>query len=63
MFSREENTVHSVKEEGELIPDFYDVFERAEWEREQQKLDRDWYGNDQGYDDENNPFSQVISID
>uniref|UniRef100_A0A0R3RPC4 RNA helicase n=1 Tax=Elaeophora elaphi TaxID=1147741 RepID=A0A0R3RPC4_9BILA len=54
-----EDTIRSVKEEGELVPDFRDAFEKAEWEREQQKLDRDWYGNDQGYDDENNPFSQV----
>ncbi|MCP9259318.1 Pre-mRNA-splicing factor ATP-dependent RNA helicase PRP16 [Dirofilaria immitis] len=39
----QEDTIRSIKEESE----------------EQQKLDRDWYGNDQGYDDENNPFSQV----
>ncbi|VDN42317.1 unnamed protein product [Gongylonema pulchrum] len=54
-----EDTVRSVKEEGDMIPEFRDDFERAEWEREQQKLDREWYDNDQGYDEENNPFAQV----
>lgn len=31
--------------------------DRLEWEAEQKRLDREWYGLDEGYDDENNPFS------
>lgn len=27
------------------------------WEQEQLRLDREWYNMDEGYDDENNPFS------
>ena len=29
----------------------------AEWEAEQKRLDREWYGMDEGYDDDHNPFS------
>ena len=29
----------------------------AEWEAEQKRLDREWYGLDEGYDDDHNPFS------
>uniref|UniRef100_A0A915C1J7 RNA helicase n=1 Tax=Parascaris univalens TaxID=6257 RepID=A0A915C1J7_PARUN len=57
---RERNdTVRSMKEEGDLVPEFKSAFERAEWEREQQKLEREWYDNDQAYDEENNPFAQI----
>ena len=28
-----------------------------EWEEDQRRLDRDWYGMDQGYDESSNPFS------
>lgn len=31
--------------------------DRLEWEEEQKRLDREWYGLDEGYDDEHNPFS------
>lgn len=31
--------------------------ERDLWEEEQRRLDREWYNIDEGYDDENNPFS------
>lgn len=31
--------------------------ERDTWEEEQRRLDREWYNIDEGYDDENNPFS------
>ncbi|XP_064611896.1 LOW QUALITY PROTEIN: pre-mRNA-splicing factor ATP-dependent RNA helicase PRP16-like [Liolophura sinensis] len=31
--------------------------ERRQWEEEQRRLDREWYGMDEGYDDEHNPFS------
>ncbi|VDM95109.1 unnamed protein product [Thelazia callipaeda] len=41
------DTVRSIVEEGDLIPEFHDDYEKAEWEREQQKLDREWYDNDQ----------------
>uniref|UniRef100_A0A0M3IKV3 RNA helicase n=1 Tax=Ascaris lumbricoides TaxID=6252 RepID=A0A0M3IKV3_ASCLU len=53
------DTVRSMKEEGDLLPEFKNAFERAEWEREQQKLEREWYDNDQAYDEENNPFAQA----
>ncbi|XP_044732439.1 pre-mRNA-splicing factor ATP-dependent RNA helicase PRP16 isoform X2 [Chrysoperla carnea] len=29
------------------------------WEEEQQRLDREWYNIDEGYDEENNPFSTI----
>ncbi|VDN52282.1 unnamed protein product [Dracunculus medinensis] len=53
------DTVRSIKEEGDLIPEFRNDYERAEWEKEQQKLEREWYDNDQAYDEENNPFVQI----
>uniref|UniRef100_A0A1A9VNH9 RNA helicase n=1 Tax=Glossina austeni TaxID=7395 RepID=A0A1A9VNH9_GLOAU len=31
--------------------------DRGLWEEEQRRLDREWYNIDEGYDDENNPFS------
>ncbi|CAI9735424.1 pre-mRNA-splicing factor ATP-dependent RNA helicase PRP16-like [Octopus vulgaris] len=31
--------------------------EKNDWEDEQKRLDREWYGMDEGYDDEHNPFS------
>lgn len=33
--------------------------EIEEWEEEQRRLDREWYGMDEGYSEENNPFSNV----
>lgn len=60
-FRHPKDTIRSVKEERDVVPEFRDAFERAEWELEQQKLDREWYDNDQGYDEENNPFAQVSS--
>jgi pre-mRNA-splicing factor ATP-dependent RNA helicase DHX38/PRP16 len=30
-----------------------------EWETEQRRLERDWYGLDEGYDETHNPFSDV----
>ena len=36
---------------------FSDEDDRADWEAEQKRLDREWYGLDEGYDDEHNPFS------
>ena len=31
--------------------------DRLEWEAEQKKLDRQWYGMDEGYDETQNPFN------
>lgn len=31
--------------------------DRGLWEEEQRRLDREWYNMDEGYDDENNPFT------
>ncbi|CAD5218685.1 unnamed protein product [Bursaphelenchus okinawaensis] len=44
---------------GEAKPSFIDDQERRQWEKEQFQLDREWYENDQGYNDEFNPFSNV----
>lgn len=44
---------HSDKEEV----GFRDDEERESWEAEQKRLDREWYGLDEGYSDEHNPFS------
>ncbi|XP_056646723.1 pre-mRNA-splicing factor ATP-dependent RNA helicase PRP16 [Diorhabda sublineata] len=33
--------------------------DRKNWEEEQRRLDREWYNMDEGYDNENNPFSSV----
>jgi pre-mRNA-splicing factor ATP-dependent RNA helicase DHX38/PRP16 len=33
--------------------------DRELWEEEQKRLDREWYAIDEGYDDDNNPFSNV----
>ncbi|XP_048748658.2 pre-mRNA-splicing factor ATP-dependent RNA helicase PRP16-like isoform X1 [Ostrea edulis] len=35
--------------------------QREDWETEQKRLDREWYGMDEGYDDEHNPFSGMSS--
>ncbi|XP_045194150.2 pre-mRNA-splicing factor ATP-dependent RNA helicase PRP16-like [Mercenaria mercenaria] len=37
--------------------EFEDDDERENWEAEQKRLDREWYGLDEGYDDQHNPFS------
>ncbi|XP_076470815.1 pre-mRNA-splicing factor ATP-dependent RNA helicase PRP16-like [Babylonia areolata] len=37
--------------------DFESEDDRAAWEEEQKRLDRQWYSMDQGYDDESNPFA------
>lgn len=44
---------------SEFQPSFKDEGERDQWEREQYQLDREWYENDQGYNDEFNPFANV----
>ncbi len=45
-----------------LIPEndpdeFADDGDRRAWEEEQKRLDREWYGMDEGYDESHNPFS------
>ncbi|KAL3860346.1 hypothetical protein ACJMK2_010482 [Sinanodonta woodiana] len=37
--------------------EFEDEMDKEEWEKEQKRLDREWYGMDEGYDEEHNPFS------
>ncbi len=37
-------------------PEFDNDEDRAEWEAEQKRLDRRWYGMDDGYDETQNPF-------
>ena len=43
------------------MPHFQDDNERLEWEADQKMLDREWYDNDGGYDDEYNPFAKVCN--
>ncbi|XP_050397027.1 pre-mRNA-splicing factor ATP-dependent RNA helicase PRP16 [Patella vulgata] len=38
-------------------PKFEGEEDGLEWEDEQKRLDREWYGMDEGYDDNHNPFS------
>lgn len=33
--------------------------DRADWELEQRRLDREWYNMDEGYNEETNPFANV----
>ncbi len=40
-------------------PEFSDDSDREEWEAEQKRLDREWYGLDEGYDETNNPFAST----
>ncbi|KAF7627114.1 hypothetical protein Mgra_00009624 [Meloidogyne graminicola] len=47
------------KQKYDELPNFKDESERNQWENEQYMLDREWYENDQGYNDEFNPFSHV----
>ena len=41
------------------IPEFKNDKERWEWEDNNYELERQWYENDQGYNDEFNPFANV----
>lgn len=45
------------KEEGQLK--WESTVDRQMWEEEQRRIDREWYNMDEGYSDENNPFSSV----
>ncbi|XP_045585400.2 pre-mRNA-splicing factor ATP-dependent RNA helicase PRP16 [Procambarus clarkii] len=45
--------------EGREEREFENEEEREKWEEEEKRLDRQWYDMDQGYDDTNNPFSDV----
>ena len=40
-----------------LEPEFENDEDREEWEAEQKRLDREWYGLDDGYDETHNPFA------
>ncbi|KAF2362557.1 DEAD/DEAH box helicase domain, partial [Trinorchestia longiramus] len=46
-------------EEDEGNSEATDPADQEEWEEEEKRLDRQWYDMDQGYDDTNNPFSNV----
>nr|XP_022912111.1 pre-mRNA-splicing factor ATP-dependent RNA helicase PRP16-like [Onthophagus taurus] len=46
-----------IKEEGHVK--WESTVDRQLWEEEQRRIDREWYNMDEGYDDENNPFSSV----
>ena len=41
----------------DLEPEFENDEDREEWEAEQKRLDREWYGLDDGYDETHNPFA------
>lgn len=41
---------------SEKVP-WDDPEDRETWEEEQQRLDREWYNIDEGYDEDNNPFA------
>jgi hypothetical protein len=43
----------------EFKPAFKNEEERAEWEHDQYALERQWYEEDQGYNDEFNPFANI----
>ena len=51
----EENVFDFLTEKEEIA--FSDEDEKADWDEEQKRLDREWYGLDEGYDDDHNPFS------
>ncbi len=44
---------------SENFPEFENEEDFEAWEEEQKRLDREWYGLDEGYDDTHNPFSQT----
>ncbi|XP_022094525.1 pre-mRNA-splicing factor ATP-dependent RNA helicase PRP16-like [Acanthaster planci] len=44
---------------GDTVERFASESERQEWEEEQKRLDRQWYGSDEGYDEANNPFASI----
>ena len=46
------NSTRSEREDGA-------VMNEEEWQSEQKRLDREWYGLDEGYDQVNNPFSDI----
>uniref|UniRef100_A0A2P2HW90 RNA helicase n=1 Tax=Hirondellea gigas TaxID=1518452 RepID=A0A2P2HW90_9CRUS len=41
--------------------DIKEELKDEEWEEEEKRIDRQWYDMDQGYDDTNNPFSNVTA--
>lgn len=56
---RKQRHVFSEPNTIDAKPSFNDDGERRQWEREQYILEREWYENDQGYNDEFNPFSNI----
>ena len=49
----------SKKHDSERTPAVQPGEDKEDWEAEQKRLDREWYGLDEGYDDQNNPFAGV----
>lgn len=52
-------TPGSERSKDDKIPWADDRDQKQEWEVEQQRLDREWYSLDEGYDDVHNPFASV----
>lgn len=44
---------------GDTAQRFASESDRQDWEDEQKRIDRQWYGSDEGYDEMNNPFSAI----
>lgn len=53
------NSWMKTKDEAPMEQEFKDEKDRDDWEEEDKRVDRQWYDMDQGYDDTNNPFSDV----
>ncbi|TKR77313.1 hypothetical protein L596_018310 [Steinernema carpocapsae] len=53
-----DDSIRSAKD-GDSKPMFKTEEEELEWEQEQQQLDREWYDNDQGFNDDYNPFAHI----
>lgn len=55
MNDRDRKLLYRESTRGDLQFDNED--DKNDWEEEQKRLDREWYGLDEGYDNEHNPFS------
>ena len=50
---------HSKRPDSEKTPAVQSGETKEDYEAEEKRLDREWYGLDEGYDESNNPFSGV----
>ena len=55
--SSSSSTRHSKRPDSEKTPAVQSGESKEDYEAEQKRLDREWYGLDEGYDESNNPFS------